>query len=234
MSNPSVQAPVLLASLSDSLSAALPPHQAGWRAQDLDRLAGFSPTHVLYLHGFRSSAQSAKARRMADWMARQRPDLQWHCPNLSPSPAEAIASAQAWLANVPPGRCALMGSSLGGFYAAWLARHWDLPAVLINPAVHPARDLSAYIGVHPAWHDPSQRIHFEPAFIDELRQLERQPGPFDPPVLALIAQGDEVLDWREMMHRHGQGSHVRIEGGDHALSDFERWLPVATRFLRLA
>jgi len=230
----------LLAALTASLPAALAtnqadqPHTAHWQARDLDRLADFSPTHLLYLHGFRSSAQSAKARCMAAWVSEQRPDLQWHCPTLSPSPDEAIARVQAWLADVPPGRCAIMGSSLGGFYAAWLARHWDLPAVLINPAVHPARDLIAYIGVHPAWHDPSQRIHFEPAFVDALHELENRPGPFEPPVLSLIAQGDEVLDWREMMNHHGTGSHVLIEGGDHALSDFEHWLPVITRFLRLA
>ena len=106
--------------------------------------------------------------------------------------------------------------------------------MLINPAVHPARDLSAYIGVHPAWHDPSQRSHFEPAFVDALHELENRPGPFEPPVLSLIAKGDEVLDWREMMNHHGTGSHVLIEGGDHALSDFEHWLPAITRFLRLA
>lgn len=249
MPGSSDSAPALLAALNASLPAAMAPNQADqthaahtahsahtahWQARDLQRLADFSPTHLLYLHGFRSSAQSAKARCMAAWLARHRPEVQWHCPNLSPSPAEAMASVQAWLADVPPGRCALMGSSLGGFYAAWLARQWNLPAVLINPAVHPARDLAACIGVHPAWHDPSQRIHFEPAFVDALRELESRPGPFEPPVLTLIAQGDEVLDWREMMDRHGTGSHLLIEGGDHALSDFERWLPVLTRFLRLA
>jgi predicted esterase YcpF (UPF0227 family) len=55
-----------------------------------------------------------------------------------------------------------------------------------------------------------------------------------PRTLALIAQGDEVLDWREMLARH-QGGQVRlIAGSDHALSDFDTYLPEILEFLRLA
>ena len=211
----------------------LPPLQLHWHLHDLQRLQTFRPSHLLYLHGFRSSPQSAKARCMADWVARCRPDLHWHCPALPASPAQAIASLQAWLASVPPGRCAVMGSSLGGFYADWLARQHDLPAVLINPAVAPARDLAAHIGVHPAWHDPQQRVHFEATHVRQLQALQERSGPFRPPALALVARGDEVLDWREMMARHGQGSHVLIEGSDHALGEFQQLLPLVRFFLRL-
>ena len=211
----------------------LPPLQLHWHRPDLQRLQAFRPTHLLYLHGFRSSPQSAKARCMADWVARYRPDLDWHCPSLPASPAQAIASLEAWLARVPPGRCAVVGSSLGGFYAGWLARRHDLPAVLINPAVAPARDLAAHIGVHPAWHDPQQRVHFEPAHVRQLQALQDHPGPFEPPILAMIARGDEVLDWREMMARHGRGSHVLLDASDHALGEFKQLLPLVCFFLRL-
>ena len=211
----------------------LPALQVHWRADDLQRLHAFRPTHLLYLHGFRSSPQSAKARCMADWVARHQPGLHWHCPALPASPAQAMAHLADWLQTVPPGRCALMGSSLGGFYADWLARRYDLPAVLINPAVSPARDLAAHIGVHPAWHDPQQRLHFEAAHVAQLQALQDSRGPCDPPVLALIARGDEVLDWREMMARHGQGSHALLEGSDHALREFPLLLPLVRFFLRL-
>ena len=227
----------LLAALTASLPAALAtnqadqPHTAHWQARDLDRLADFSPTHLLYLHGFRSSAQSAKARCMAAWVSEQRPDLQWHCPTLSPSPDEAIARVQAWLADVPPGRCAIMGSSLGGFYAAWLARHWDLPAVLINPAVHPARDLARHIGEQRGWHDPQSRFFFEPAFIAQLQALEVGALTAAQRLLVFIAQGDEVLDWQEMRARYPGAQQVIREGGDHAWGDFAQWLPQVGSFL---
>jgi predicted esterase YcpF (UPF0227 family) len=127
-----------------------------------------------------------------------------------------------------------MGSSLGGFYAAWLSAHLACPAVLINPAVHPSRDLARYIGEHPVWQDPAQSIFFEPAYVQDLQVLESQSLPTRPATLALIAKGDEVLDWREMLARHQAGQVHLIEGSDHALSDFGLYLPQILEFLRLA
>ena len=191
-------------------------------------------THLLYLHGFRSSPLSAKAQTMARYVQTHHPKVRWWCPQLPASPQQAIALLQRGLANWPRGQMAVMGSSLGGFYAAWLSVRLGCPAVLINPAVYPSRDLSRYIGEHPVWQDPAQRIFFEPAFVQELEELESQPLPTHAATLAVIAKGDEVLDWREMLARHQAGRVRLIEGGDHALSDFEQHLPQILEFLQLA
>ncbi|MCE2780893.1 YqiA/YcfP family alpha/beta fold hydrolase [Limnohabitans sp.] len=191
-------------------------------------------THLLYLHGFRSSPHSAKAQTMARLMQAQHPEVSWWCPQLPASPAQAIDLLLQGTAAWPREQMAVIGSSLGGFYAAWLSAHWGVPAVLINPAVHPSRDLARYIGEHPVWQDPAQSIFFEPAFVQELQELESLPLPARPATLALIAKGDEVLDWREMLARHQAGQVRLIEGGDHALSDFDEHLPQILEFLRLA
>lgn len=191
------------------------------------------PTHLLYLHGFRSSPQSFKARRMAHAVARLPDAPQWWCPQLPPSPAQAMALIEQGLANWPHPGMAIVGSSLGGFYAAVLARQIGCPVVLLNPAVHPARDLSGQIGEHPAWHDPDQRLHFDAGFIEELRVLEAMPARHRPAMLAVIAKGDEVLDWHEMRAAYGQDRVRLIEGSDHALSDFDRHLPEILEFLGL-
>ena len=195
-------------------------------------------THLLYLHGFRSSPDSVKARKMAEIVQKLHPNVTWWCPQLPASPRQAMALLQSGAAHWPLDCTAIVGSSLGGFYAAWLSKAWSCPAVLLNPAVHPARDLAKYIGEHTAWHDPSQKVYFEAAFVQELLDLEAQPstsvtGPA-PQTLALIAQGDEVLDWREMLARHGGGQVRLIEGSDHALSDFDLYLPEILKFLDLA
>jgi len=191
-------------------------------------------THLLYLHGFRSSPQSVKARKMAALVAAQYPGVTWWCPQLPASPRQAMDLLLAGLADWPVHSTALMGSSLGGFYAAWLARHLGCPAVLINPAVHPARDLAAYVGEHSAWHDPSQRVFFEAAYVQELLDLQAQSQATPANTLALIAKGDEVLDWREMLAAQQSGRVRLIEGSDHALSDFDDYLPEILEFLRLA
>ena len=128
----------------------------------------------------------------------------------------------------------VVGSSLGGFYATWVAEKMACKAVLLNPAIDPARDLYRYIGEQTAWHAPDDTFLFKPEFVDELRALEAGPLGEVKNYLAVVAKGDEVLDWREMTARYA-GARIRLlEGGDHALSDFDAHLPAILDFLKLA
>lgn len=199
-------------------------------------------THLLYLHGFRSSPQSKKARQFGDWVRAHRPDLQWWCPQLPPSPSDALALLIEGTKDWPLAHTAVVGSSLGGFYATVLAERWarsdDRPdgdsvrVALLNPAVHPARDLAAHIGETTSWHD-GDRFFFRPEFIDELQQLSPDRITQPQRYLAVIAKGDEVLDWREMSSRYADCSIRLLEGSDHALSDFDDHLKATIDFLGL-
>jgi len=192
-------------------------------------------THLLYLHGFRSSPLSAKAQVMARHVAEHHPAVHWWAPQLPPSPREAMQLLMQGLAGWPRATMAVVGSSLGGFYATHVAAACDGRAVLLNPAVDPARDLARYIGEQTQWHDPAEHFYFEPRYIDELRALEVGPLPRPSRVLAIVAQGDEVLDWHEMAARY-PGSRLKLLArGNHALDDFETaHLPEVIRFLDLA
>ena len=142
-------------------------------------------------------------------------------------------SVSGWSAEDGFESMAVMGSSLGGFYATWVAEQMGCKAVLLNPAVEPARDLAAYIGEQSTWQNPEDRFFFREEFISELRELHAGALRLPQNYLAVIAKGDEVLDWREMAARYA-GSRVRlIEGGDHALGDFADHLPVIVEFLNL-
>lgn len=186
-------------------------------------------THLLYLHGFRSSPQSMKARKMAEWVARQAPHVVFWCPQLPPSPRQAMEMVAEGTALWPTGRMAVMGSSLGGFYANWVAERLAVaahgPAVLINPAVHPARDLARYIGDQTLWHAPDEHFYFDPAYVDELRTLQTDQPSQPERYQVWAATGDEVLDWREMQARYQSCQLHIVPGSDHALSDFDRHLP---------
>jgi len=192
-------------------------------------------THLLYLHGFRSSPQSFKARRLQAWLAAHRTEVQWWCPQLPPSPREAWDLIDRGTQGWPTHTSAVVGSSLGGFYATVLAARCGWRCAVINPAVDPARDLATHIGEHTAYHDATQRLHFAPGFVDELRALARPEPAVDPQrTLALIATGDEVLDWTEMRARYADAQLHIVEGSDHGLSDFDQHLPVLLDFLGLA
>jgi predicted esterase YcpF (UPF0227 family) len=189
-------------------------------------------THLLYLHGFRSSPQSFKAQRLHAWLRQHRPDVRWWCPQLPPSPRAAMALVRAGIAGWPA-TAAVLGSSLGGFYATAVAEATGWPAVLLNPAVDPARDLAAYIGEQTAFHSPAERFFFRSEFIDELRALAVPEITRAERYFAVIAKGDEVLDWREMTARYAGANLRLLDGGDHALSDFDDHLPHLLRFLHL-
>lgn len=140
----------------------------------------------------------------------------------------------AWPLAAKDSQLAIMGSSLGGFYAAVLARRMGCLAVLINPAAHPARDLARHLGMQTSWHDAAQTFFFEPRFLDELQAMGSGHIAAPARTLAFIAQGDEVLDWREMTAFCMEAQVRLIKGSDHALSDFEAHLPAVLDFLHLA
>ncbi len=189
-------------------------------------------THLLYLHGFRSSPLSTKARQVAAWVGANRPDVEWWCPQLPPSPNTAMDMVRARLKDWPAGQTAVIGSSLGGFYACVVAERIGCPAVLLNPAVDPAHDLSRHVGEAKAWHS-DERFFFRAKFIDELRAMT--PNALTDPqrYFAVIAKGDEVLDWRAMTALCTGCKVKLLEGGDHALSDFSEHLPDVIDFLGL-
>lgn len=188
-----------------------------------------TPSHLLYLHGFRSSPQSTKARKVAAWLRVHRPDVHWWCPQLPASPREAMALAFAEIDRWPREAFAVIGSSLGGFYATYAAEQRGARAVLVNPAVRPYDDLAAYRG----WQEnlyTGERFEVLDEHFDELRALA-VPRITRPSRYLLLAQaGDEVLDYRQAL-RFYAGAFQHVEGGgDHAFAGFARMLPLILRF----
>lgn len=195
---------------------------------------------ILYLHGFRSSPQSFKARLMAEALAAQglTGERDWQCPQLPVSPREALelsmtlARRQLETASSPR-ELTVIGSSLGGYYATWLAEQLGCKAVLLNPAVEAARDLATQIGSHRMYHSDAP-MEFRPEYVDELRAAY-VPAVTQPDRYFLIAAtGDEVLDWREMRDRFAGCRQRIIPGSDHGLSDFAQWLPEVLDFAQSA
>lgn len=175
---------------------------------------------------------------MGQVMHQRHPSVRWWCPQLPASPHAALQlltdGVQDWQRQPGFGAMAVVGSSLGGFYAAVLARRVGCRAVLINPAAHPARDFTGHIGAQTSWHDPQDTFFFAPHFIGELQALGSGAITAPAETLAIIAKGDEVLNWREMVAFCAPGDVRLLEGGDHALSDFDTHVPTILDFLQLA
>jgi predicted esterase YcpF (UPF0227 family) len=202
---------------------------------------------------------SFKAQMMQQLVRTHRPDVHWCCPQLPPSPKQAaeliLDLTQGWNST----SSAVIGSSLGGFYANWLARSKHFKSVLINPACQPARDLARYIGEHTTWQNPQESFFFRAEFIGEL--LELYPAPHLSTVdlnqqnhahedqknkelknqapshskgtaqLLMACTGDEVLNYTEMITTYSSATVYTVQGSDHAMSDFEDHVQVVLDFL---
>jgi len=186
---------------------------------------------LLYLHGFRSSPQSLKARQIALRLRQLGQEHLWLCPQLPVAPAEVCQLLDDIGARYGS-ELSVIGSSLGGFYATWLAERTGCRAVLLNPAVHPERDLLSYIGSQPAWHS-GEMLDIRPEFITQLAAMQTSGITLADRYLLVAARGDEVLDWREMVARYPNAHQWVIEGSDHGLSVFPSFLEDILRFCGL-
>ncbi|MBP0598457.1 alpha/beta fold hydrolase [Herbaspirillum sp. LeCh32-8] len=178
---------------------------------------------ILYLHGFRSSPQSFKARLMGQRMAELGLQDQYVCPQLPASPAGAIALVGSLIAGADPARLTVVGSSLGGFYATWLAERTGCRAVLLNPAVKPPRELESYVGVTTQYHS-DEPFEFKREYVDELRALMTERITQPERYFLIAATGDEVLDWREMVAHYPGARQTVIQGSDHGIAEFADYL----------
>jgi predicted esterase YcpF (UPF0227 family) len=185
---------------------------------------------ILYLHGFRSSPQSFKARMIAERLNSSGKGHQYVCPQLPASPREAVALAVGIVESRPDTEpIALIGSSLGGYYATWLAERFGCRAALLNPAVRPARELEKRVGVTTAYHS-ADRFEFKSEYVDELRAIEVERISIPKRYYLLAATGDEVLDWREMCAHYPGSTQRVIEGSDHGISDFSLYVDEVLAF----
>jgi uncharacterized protein len=190
---------------------------------------------ILYLHGFRSSPQSAKAQGFARAVAALpvscRPRL--HVPQLPPDPAAAVAGVAGRIEReVGEGAAenlTLVGSSLGGFYATHLAERFGVRAALINPAIEPWEDLRTHVGTQRNFHTGEMFEltieHFAALGALRVKHITRPERYF-----LLVRTGDEVLPWDEAVTFYAGARQYVKGGGDHGWVKFDDEIPAILRF----
>lgn len=174
---------------------------------------------VIYLHGFRSSPASRKASQLRARFAALGRSHDYLCPQLPVSPRAAATLVHEIAAGITRDDIALIGSSLGGYYATWLAERIGCRAVLLNPAIAPARDLADTTGRQPVYFSTAE-IEFRPEHLDELRALDTPRITRPERYFLIAATGDALIDYRTMVAKYHGARHHIIDGSDHELSDF--------------
>ncbi|MEQ5137718.1 MULTISPECIES: esterase YqiA [Providencia] len=187
---------------------------------------------LLYIHGFNSSPQSEKANNLKQWLAVHYPQINMIVPQLPNFPQQATKLLDDILAEHQHEKIGLVGSSLGGYFSIYFSERYQIPAVLVNPAVRPFDLLSDYLGenTNPYTHET---YVLEPKHMHELKALYLEKIR-SPNLLWLLQQmGDEVLDYRQAVAYLSECKQTVEPDGDHAFVGFERYFPQIIRFLSL-
>lgn len=183
----------------------------------------------VYIHGFNSSPASVKAQQLQRHLARLGRGAEFACPALSHWPREAMHQLEALLHGGRARDAVLVGSSLGGFYATWLAEQHGCRAVLVNPAITPDEGLAAWLG-------PQKNLYTgEPYELtrEHLAQMAayRVATPTRPERYFLMhTTGDELLDYRIAMTHYAGARQRIVEGSDHGFAEFEQYLDEVLAF----
>lgn len=187
--------------------------------------------HCFYLHGFKSSGQALKARQVASYLAAHNTPLAFHHPSLACYPSEAVHQLEQKILPLLP-HVSLIGSSLGGYYAAFLAQKYQLPAVLVNPAAKPYELLRELLGEHTNPYT-GETFTLNEQHIAELRALDVEAFSQPERICVLIQTDDEVLDYRQAANKYS-ACQVRLEeGGGHEFKGFEHHIAEIISFLQL-
>ena len=186
--------------------------------------------YALYLHGFLSSPQSLKAKQALTYCQQQ--GIEIDIPALTEGPAATIAALrerlEAGIART--GGAVLIGSSLGGYYATYLANHYGLRAALINPAVRPYLLLRDYLGEQRNYHTGAVHEVTEEQ-MQELLDIEVETLATPENFRVMLQTGDETLDYTEAATKYAESSLHIHQGGDHSYQGFDNELPQLFAFL---
>lgn len=192
-------------------------------------------TACLYLHGFNSSPASHKATQLMQWYTERDAAAYLAVPELSPYPAQAMAQARQLLEDMlqrfAADKLLVVGSSLGGYYARFLAEQYAVRAVLINPAIRPYELLAAYLGENRNLYTGAT-YQLGPEHMQQLldMRIEKLSRPQD--CLLLLQTGDETLDYREASAEYLTSPMLVSAGGNHSYEDFTQRIPLILEFAK--
>lgn len=171
---------------------------------------------ILYLHGFASCGESNKTRELKAYFG----EKNLLAPDLPPAPIDAIKMVEDLISTEKVSM--LIGSSLGGFYATYIAEKHSMKAVLINPSIRPFDTLASYVGWQQRYCD-NERFEFKALYLEQFRQLMShsvERGDY----LVLLQSEDEVLDYKEAMKQFASQRVVVEYGGNHRFENISDYL----------
>ena len=184
---------------------------------------------IIYLHGFNSSGESKKSKILESYLEKEKL-INLESPNLNNSPKKAISQIEK-IIRESSSRVCLIGSSLGGLYATYVADKYNLKSVTINPVVtnhiSGMRDL---VGSHKNFHSEEEYEFTLKDYFDlQKLGLEKLKKPLNH--FCLIKMSDEVLDHNITFTFFSKSYVLSEKGGNHSYDDFFAKIPLILDYM---
>ena len=184
---------------------------------------------IIYLHGFNSSAESKKSKILESYLKGEK-FINFESPKLNTSPSRAISQIEK-IINKSSKRFCLVGSSLGGLYATFLADKYNLRSVTINPVVrNHISGMKDLVGSHKNFHTDEEYEFTIKDYMDlQKLGLKELKNPLNH--LCLIKMSDEVLDHNKTFSYFSKSYVLSEKEGNHSYDDFFEKIPLILDFM---
>lgn len=155
------------------------------------------------------------------------------CPQIPTIPEEARDFLERLVEDtLKDYQLSYVGSSLGGYYATYLAEKYGGTAVLINPSVKPYQTLKAHLGENKFYFDEGC-WDFDESHIQQLIEMDVSEITEADRYFVLLQTGDETLDYREAELKYKNSRCIIEQGGDHSFVGLERFIPQIIQFSKI-
>lgn len=180
---------------------------------------------IIYIHGFGGSGDGVKAKLFRDYYENEK----FLAPTLSYIPALAVSTLSEIIETfIDTEDIKLIGSSLGGYYAIYLANKYSLKAVLLNPSIKPHITLVSLIGNAPSFYDDS----YFSCTKEHLNYLQTIKTDIldESKYFLLVQKGDEVLDYKDAVNKFHDSKKIVEEDGNHSFVGIEKYFDEIDNF----
>lgn len=192
------------------------------------------PHLILILHGWGGSKDSNSVQRIAKAINSEQhssdcqhivyqlitPSLNYHEPSVTQSQLKEVV-------NNIDSQATVIGFSMGGFWARWLANTYPdkfSNLILINPSLDAPRNCKKYLGKNEN-RLTGEVYNFTNESLNELENYRVQKDRLDLPISAIVATDDEVIR-PSVVEEFIGSSRCKIEytNGGHRLDANNNWL----------
>ena len=187
---------------------------------------------ILYFHGFASSSDSNKAIVLKNYFSRNYKHSEIVIPDLNNNFKKAVGQINK-LVDDAKNPIVFMGSSLGGYYAAFFSSKLKTKSVLINPAIPPLKDFEIYLGENKNY-STGEKFIITKDDIQYLRKFSYKKYPNAQNTYVLLESGDEVLNYKDTA-KYFSGSYIDvIYGGTHSYESIDKKLENIVNFIEIS